>query len=164
MDNFFILPVTNIGPPGLGCTWGWSVIQTGALGVTTCILVSCATGGLVMRHGHARYSARQELTSFPAASRSVLELFIGLSGAETMNLWPRGHSYSNPRNTLTVILESAGSSGLRRLAFLAAFSTMFGHLSASSLVVTLVRGISQGSRNLELDMKPGWAPRPEEWE
>ena len=40
----------------------------------------------------------------------------------------------------------------------------FGHLASSSAVVTLLSGISQGRRNLELDMKPGWAPRPEEWE
>ena len=128
-------------------------------------LVSWATGGLVILQGQAMYSGRSELTSLEAASLTVLELFIGLSGAETMNLWPRGHSYSNPTNTLTVtLLVSTGSSAPRRLARLAAFSTMFGHLSASSSAEILVRGISQGSRNLELDMKPGWAPSPEECE
>jgi hypothetical protein len=30
-------------------------------------------------------------------------------------------------------------------------------------IPTLVSGTSQGRRNLELDMKPGWAPRPPEW-
>ena len=49
-------------------------------------LVSWATGGLVILQGQAMYSGRSELTSLEAASLTVLELFIGLSGAETMNL------------------------------------------------------------------------------
>ena len=49
-------------------------------------LVSWATGGLVILQGQAMYSGRSVLTSLDAASLTVLELFIGLSGAETMNL------------------------------------------------------------------------------
>ena len=98
-----MLPVTNTGPPGLGWTWGNTVSQRGALGVTMWSLewvdtrmtyqhenhkndlVSWATGGLVILQGQAMYSGRSELTSLAAASLTVLELFIGLSGAETMN-------------------------------------------------------------------------------
>ena len=49
-------------------------------------LVSWATGGLVILQGQAMYRGRSVLTSLEAASLTVLELFIGLSGAETMNL------------------------------------------------------------------------------
>ena len=57
--------------------------------------------------------------------------------------------------TLTVMRESVGSSGLRRLARLAAFSTMLGQRSASWAGLSWVIGISHGSRNLDEDMKPG---------
>lgn len=37
----------NIGHgSGAGCTFGWSVTWTGALGVTTCILINWASWGL----------------------------------------------------------------------------------------------------------------------
>ena len=115
-------------------------------------------------HGQAMYRGRSQATNLLAASLIVLELFIGLSGADTMNLCPLGHSYSYPMKTFTVILLSTGSSGPLRLALLAAFSMMFGHFSFSSAVESLVNGTSHGNRNLELDMKPGCAPSPEEWE
>ena len=47
--------------------------------------MSCATGGLVIRQGQAMYRGMSELTNLIAASLAVLELFIGLSGAEIMN-------------------------------------------------------------------------------
>ena len=92
-----------------------------------------------------------------AASLIVLQLFVGRSGADTMNLsnrvvhhhshlapssghhepwcthlWPLGHSYSQPRNT------SSSSSSPR--PFLALFSTMLGHLASSAAGLCLVRG------------------------
>ena len=92
----------------------------------------------------------------------VFGIWLNITICNNTDLWPRGHSYSKPMNTLTVtLLVSTASSVPRRLARLAAFSTMLGHFSESSSVVILVRGISQGSRNLELDMKPGWVARPE---
>ena len=116
-----------------------------------------------------------------------------LSGADTMKRCPLGHSYSNPMKTLdfnrthnspspptlTVILSSTGSSGPRRLARLAWFSTIEGHFASSCWRLALVRGTwfgdcnqlcikyfahtSQGRRNLAEDMKPGCCPSPAEW-
>ena len=77
-----------------------------------------------------------------------------LSGADTMKRCPLGHSYSNPMKTLdfnvthnspspptlTVILSSTGSSGPRRLARLAWFSTIEGHFASSCWRLALVRG------------------------
>ena len=49
-------------------------------------LMSWATGGVFALQGQAIYKGISLVTRRCAASRSVLELFIGLSGADTMNL------------------------------------------------------------------------------
>ena len=56
------------------------VTQTEALGRTNGALSSEPLGGFVFLHGLAMYSGRSQDTSVLAA------FFIGLSGADTMNL------------------------------------------------------------------------------
>ena len=53
-------------------------------------------------HGHPMYSGMSWPMSFPPWSLAVGLCLKTLSGPAAMKRWPRGHSYSKPRNTLTV--------------------------------------------------------------
>lgn len=100
---FFHLTDSNTLSSSL--TLGSKVQKTGAFGVTTCSLISCAVSGFADLHGQGKYRGMSNSAILWPVSLTML-VDVGRktrSGAASMKRWPRGHSYSTPIKTFTVI-------------------------------------------------------------